>query len=85
MEHLEHTPLEAKMVAMGDKLSNMCAMAREHREQGDAMWEKFNMKDITVQAWYYRSIARVLDCFNGTSLYNEYTEHCKEVFGDEKA
>lgn len=84
LEHLENASLEAKIVAMGDKLSNMRAIAKDHRELGDAMWEKFNMKDITAQAWYYRSIARVLDCFNGTSLYNEYTELCKKVFGDEK-
>lgn len=83
--HLEHAPLEAKIVAMGDKLSNMRAMARDHREQGDAMWEKFNMKDVTAQAWYYRSIAKVLECFEGTNAYAEYTELCKVVFGDEKA
>ena len=85
LENLEHAPLEAKIVAMGDKLSNMRAMARDHRELGDAMWEKFNMKDITAQAWYYRSIAKVLECFEGTNAYAEYTKLCKEVFGDEKA
>lgn len=85
LSHLEHAPIEAKIVAMGDKLSNMRAMARDHRELGDAMWEKFNMKDVTAQAWYYRSIAKVLECFEGTNAYAEYTELCKEVFGDEKA
>lgn len=83
--HLENAPLEAKIVAMGDKLSNMRAIAKDHREQGDAMWEKFNMKDITAQAWYYRNLARVFGYFNGTNAYAEYTKLCGEVFGDEKA
>ncbi|MGN0607953.1 MAG: HD domain-containing protein [Oscillospiraceae bacterium] len=80
--HLEDAPLEAKIIAMGDKLSNMRAIARDHRELGDAMWDKFNMKDKAAQSWYYNSLARVLDCFGGTSLYKEYTGLCKEVFGD---
>lgn len=38
IDRLAEASLEAKMVALGDKLSNMRAIARDYDELGDGLW-----------------------------------------------
>ena len=49
------------MVWMGDKLANMRAIYRDFKVEGNAMWQRFNQKNVEEQAWYYRSIARLTE------------------------
>ena len=49
--------LPVKMVALGDKLSNVRAMYRDYQAIGDRLWDRFNQKDKSEHGWYYRSIA----------------------------
>lgn len=61
LDSLTDAPYEAKVVALADKLSNMRSMTSDHRVLGDSMLEKFNQRDVSKQAWYYCSIAEILE------------------------
>ena len=69
------------MVWIGDKLANMRSIYREWKVEGDAMWQRFNQKDVNEQAWYYRSIADLTDCLSHTSAWLEYKTLTEFVFG----
>ena len=69
------------MVWIGDKLANMRSIYREWKVEGDAMWQRFNQKDMNEQAWYYRSIADLTDRLSHTSAWLEYKTLTELVFG----
>ena len=69
------------MVWLGDKLANMRSFYREYKVEGDAIWQKFNQKDVKEQAWYYRSIADLTGRLSHTSAWIEYKTLTEYVFG----
>ena len=69
------------MVWLGDKLANMRSFYREWKNEGEAMWEKFNQSDVNEQAWYYRSIAKYTERLSETSAWIEYKTLTDMVFG----
>ena len=69
------------MVWLGDKLANMRAIYHTWKVEGDAMWEKFNQKNVSEQAWYYRSILRLTERLSDTSAWLEYKALTELVFG----
>ena len=69
------------MVWLGDKLANMRAIYRDWKVEGDAMWQRFNQKDIGQQAWYYRSIIDLTERISFTSAWLEYKTLTELVFG----
>jgi myo-inositol-1(or 4)-monophosphatase len=69
------------MVWLGDKLANMRSIYRDWKVEGDAMWQRFNQKDINEQAWYYRSIAELTKRLSETSAWLEYKTLTEIVFG----
>ena len=71
------------MVWLGDKLANMRAIYRDWKVEGDAMWQRFNQKDVNEQAWYYRSIIKLTDRLSDTSAWLEYKTLTELVFGKE--
>ena len=71
------------MVWIGDKLANMRSFYREWKIEGDAMWEKYNQKDVSEQAWYYGSIAKLTERLSETSAWIEYKTLTEMVFGKE--
>ena len=68
------------MVWLGDKLANMRAIYREWKEQGNAMWQKFNQKDPNEQAWYYTTIANLTSKLSNYSAWVEYKTLTELVF-----
>ena len=68
------------MVWIGDKLANMRSIYREWKVEGDAMWQKFNQKNVSEQAWYYRSIAKLTERLSDTSARIEYNALTELVF-----
>ncbi len=52
---------EAKLIALGDKLSNIRAIHHDYLVMGDELWERFNQKNKAEIAWYYAGIFQVLD------------------------
>ena len=75
---------EEKMITLGDKLSNIRAIYRDYSEIGDELWNRFNQKDKSEHAWYYKSIAELLSDLSDTHAYKEYVELVNKVFGKEK-
>ena len=72
------------MVWLGDKLANMRSLYRIFKAEGVQMWQSFNQKDETAQAWYYRSIAELTERLSHTSAWLEYKTLTELVFGKEK-
>jgi myo-inositol-1(or 4)-monophosphatase len=72
------------MVWLGDKLANMRSIYRDWKVEGDALWQKFNQKDVNEQAWYYGSIVELTDRLSHTSAWIEYKTLTELVFGKGK-
>ena len=71
---------DAKMVALGDKLSNMRAIARDYAELGDALWNRFHAKDPKDHEWHYQGLADALGELEGTEAYREFKSLINQVF-----
>ena len=69
------------MLWLGDKLANMRSIYRDFKEEGAAMWQRFNQKDEREQAWYYRSIVDLTERLSYTSAWLEYKTLTEKVFG----
>lgn len=80
LQHLTSAPVEAKVITLADKLSNMRAIARDFRHVGDNIWERFNQKDKKEHEWYYREISELTKEFAATERYREYVQLCDTVF-----
>ena len=81
IKQLAEAPYDSKIVALGDKLSNMRGIAWDYRKVGDEVWKLFhapNGKDDI--AWYYRSLAEALSELSGTAAYKEFVNLIDEVF-----
>jgi Guanosine polyphosphate pyrophosphohydrolases/synthetases len=72
---------DAKIVAMGDKLSNMRAIWRDYQQQGDRLWQIFHVKDKASHEWHYRGLAASLAELSDTFAYQEFVRLVDEVFG----
>lgn len=73
-------PLDAKIVAMGDKLSNMRAIARDYAVQGDALWNLFHANDPKDHEWHYRGLADALRDLKDTFAFQEFESLIDQVF-----
>ncbi len=62
---------EARLVALGDKLSNSRAMKDDLEKEGILMWNKFNEKDPIKQKQYYQGVLDALNCFDHTEEWQE--------------
>ena len=69
------------MVWLADKLANMRSIYRDFKVEGVDMWQRFNQKDVTQQAWYYRSIVTLTERLSHTSAWLEYKTLTELVFG----
>ena len=80
IDRLAAAPHDAKMVALGDKLSNMRAIARDYAVMGDSLWNIFHAKDPKDHEWHYRGLADSLREMEGTFAYKEFTDLIDQVF-----
>ena len=69
-----------KIVAMGDKLSNMRAIARDYDEIGDALWDRFHAPDPRLHRWHYEGLAVALADLKDTTAYQEFVVLIDDVF-----
>ena len=81
LAQLTQAPYDSKVVALGDKLSNMRALAADYKTLGDQLWKRFHAlngkEDI---AWYYRSLADALSELKGTAAFQEFERLLGETF-----
>lgn len=80
IDRLSQASHDAKMVALGDKLSNMRAIARDYAMQGDALWNLFHAKDPKDHEWHYRGLADALRELDGTFAFQEFEMLINKVF-----
>ena len=80
IDRLARASHDAKMVALGDKLSNMRAIARDYTRQGDTLWNLFHVKDPKEHEWHYRGLADSLRELQETFAYQEFEQLINQVF-----
>lgn len=82
IKQLANAPYDCKVVALGDKLSNMRGIAWDYRKIGDEVWKLFHAPNgKTDVEWYYRSLDKALSELSDTLAYQEYVGLLEEVFG----
>ena len=80
IDRLARAPHDAKMVALGDKLSNMRAIARDYAMQGDKLWSLFHTTDPKEHEWHYRGLADSLRELSDTFAFKEFELLINQVF-----
>ena len=80
IDRLSNASHDAKIVAMGDKLSNMRAIWRDYQTKGDELWNIFHVKDKASHEWHYRGLADSLSELSDTFAYKEFVRLIDEVF-----
>lgn len=80
IDRLSKASHDAKMVALGDKLSNMRAIARDYELKGDELWNIFHAKDPKDHEWHYRGLADALRELEGTFAFREFEQLINKVF-----
>ncbi len=81
MDNLRMSPREVKVIAIGDKLSNLRAIARDYRTKGEELWQIFRVKDKETHAWRYRGLRDALSELSDTFAFHEFDRLVEEVFG----
>ena len=85
IDRLAQAPRDAKIVAMGDKLSNMRAIARDYAVMGNALWNIFHAKDPKDHEWHYRGLADSLRELEDTFAFKEFEQLIDQVFSHGKS
>ena len=80
IDRLAKASHDAKIVALGDKLSNMRAIWRDYQTKGDDIWNIFHVKDKASHEWHYRGLAESLSELKDTFAYQEFVRLMNEVF-----
>lgn len=62
----------AKMICLGDKVSNLRSFHLLYLQQGEDMWNNFNMKDPKQHYWYYSETAKALSELQDNPVFKEY-------------
>lgn len=81
IDRLRDSSREVKIVALGDKLSNMRAIARDYAVQGDGLWSIFHAPDPKDHAWRYHALADALRELDDTPAFREFETLVEQVFG----
>ena len=80
LERTRTAPLEVRMIAVADKLSNLRSIAREYREIGDRIWMRFHVHEKEKHAWYYNRMLEVTSALSDTGAWQECSRLYCEVF-----
>jgi len=80
IDRLARASRDAKIVALGDKLSNMRAIARDYAVKGDELWNLFHAKDPKDHEWHYRGLADSLRELEDTFAFQEFEKLINQVF-----
>lgn len=84
IDRLSRASRDAKMVALGDKLSNARIIYRDFVQKGDKLWSIFHVTDIKEHEWHYRGLAAALKELEGTFAYTEFTDLVEKIFGGKR-
>lgn len=76
---------EQLIVALSDKLSNIRQMKRDYDKIGIKLFERFNVTDKKMHAWYYRSLKEAFEPIARFEAYTEFSRLVDSVFGRKRA
>jgi len=74
--------IRVKILWLGDKLSNMRALARDYAKLGQDVFDRFHAKDPLLHHWYYTTIRDYLSELCDTAAFKEYCALIDCVFND---
>ena len=83
LKRLAEASRDEKIVAMGDKLSNMRAIARDYTTEGESFWNRFYIKDKSVHGWRYHALADALSSLSDTYAWQEFNFLVNRIFPEE--
>ena len=81
---LSERRLEVKMIALGDKLSNMRALQRDYNILGEEVWTRFHNPVKAEQGWYYQAVTDALQDLNVYPAWHELASLVWEVFWQDR-
>lgn len=82
IDRLASASMDSKVVAIGDKLSNMRAIARDYQDIGDELWNRFHAPGGKADhAWHYWGLVSSLSDLSDTYAFKEFRELATLVFG----
>ncbi|MBQ9228713.1 MAG: bifunctional (p)ppGpp synthetase/guanosine-3',5'-bis(diphosphate) 3'-pyrophosphohydrolase [Eubacterium sp.] len=81
---LKDSGRDSKMLWLGDKLSNMRALARGYDQLGEAVFNWFNEKNPKEQRWYHATILEYISELSDYPAYQEYQTLFNHVFDQYK-
>ena len=80
LRRLKKATYDEKIVAIGDKLSNMRAIARDYTSMGEVFWDRFHIKEKSVHGWRYHALLDALSDLSDTYAYQEFEFLVNRVF-----
>ena len=80
LKRLREASRDAKIVALGDKLSNMRAIARDYTSEGEVFWDRFRVKEKSVHGWRYHALLDALSELADTYAYQEFDFLVNRIF-----
>lgn len=80
IDRLANASHDAKIVAIGDKLSNARALLRDYNVLGEKLWDRFHTKDPKDHEWHYRGMVESLKELEGTAAYAEFVDTVNKLF-----
>lgn len=80
IDRIAASPRDAKIVALGDKLSNARAIYRDYMTIGDELWKIFHVKDKASHKWHYEGLADSLSELSDTFAYKEFRLLIHKIF-----
>ena len=83
LKRLREASRDGKIVAVGDKLSNMRAIARDFTTKGEVFWDLFHIKEKSVHAWRYHALLDALSDLSDTYAYQEFEFLVNRIFPTE--
>ena len=81
LDQLHKASLDEKIVTIGDKLSNMRAIARDYHKDGENLWTRFHVTDPKEHAWRYRELVKALQDLDYTEAFQEFASLVQQIFG----
>lgn len=80
IDRLKSASLDCKIVALGDKLSNMRSIRTDFKTCGDSFWTRFHESDPKLHKWRYTELTKCFDGLEETDAYIEFKNLVEEVF-----
>ena len=80
IDRLKKESYDAKLVAIGDKLSNARAMLYDYMAMGEKLWDKFHVNDPKLHKWHYTGLRDAMSELKGTVPYQEFCDIIDKLF-----